>query len=404
MASQSNPQHALDDAQRRALQHRLLLEEQQRRIESRKMLEASYRAPICPNYSVLGHSDCWHCHQNGNVQSSTSTDNLLRSLARPQPQLLSEQAETLGQSITLWHLHGHAPVYKASVHFFSYFGTVLGPRRCSFSIATPTSIKTVTPYLLSSASTASTIPLNDDQVHNQESYRQLIPAKSRVPDPAPTKAAAVAPPSLHPESRPAPPLPWRELPVEKDFVSVCIPPTFTRFLYLPVEVRKRIYVYLVHNREYGLLMPKDMRAYHQAPITRVNRQIRNESIDLVYKVNAYDAKNRELIKHGLSFKDRVGDNRLKLVRNWAWYTAKRHLIINFFADGEGYSYQITYQGPQGNDEINAVAKERAHQVFNYLKKQGTLTGFTSEHVGAISDIVLRITPKTKAKTDGESTK
>ncbi|KAI4718177.1 zinc-binding alcohol dehydrogenase-like protein [Aureobasidium sp. EXF-10727] len=356
MASQSNPQHALDDSQRRALQHRLLLEEQQRRIESRKMLEASYRAPICPYYSVLGHSDCWHCHQNGNVQSSTSTDNLLRSLARPQFQ------------------------------------------------ATPTSVKTVTPYLLSSASTVSTIPLNENQVHNQESYRQLIPAKSRVPDPAPTKAAAVAPPSLRPEPRPAPPLPWRELPVEKDFVSVCIPPTFTRFLYLPVEVRKRIYVYLVHNREYGLLMPKDMRAYHQAPITRVNRQIRNESIDLVYKVNAYDAKNRELIKHGLSFKDRVGDDRLKLVRNWAWYTAKRHLSINFFADGEGYSYQITYQGPQGNDEINAVAKERAHQVFNYLKKQGSITGFTSEHVGAISDIVLRITPKTKAKTDGESNK
>ncbi|CAD0087666.1 unnamed protein product [Aureobasidium vineae] len=345
MASQSNPQYVLDDAQRRALQHRLLLEEQQRRIESRKMLEASYRAPICPNYSVFGHSGCWYCHQNGSVQSSTSTDNLLRSLARPQFQ------------------------------------------------ATPTSVKTETPYLLSSASTASTIPLIDDE--NQEPYRHLMSSKPRMPDPTPTKSAAVAPLPVLPKSRPAPPLPWKELPVEKDFVSVCIPPTFTHFLYLPVEVRKRIYAYLVHNGE----------AYHQAPITRVNRQIRNESIEMVYTVNAYDAKNRELIKYGLlSFKDRVGDARLKLIRNWAWYTAKRHLCVDFSTDGRGYPYQITYNGPQGNDEINAVAKERANQVSDYLRRQGALNGFTAEHVGAISDIVLRITPKAKAKANGEPTK
>ncbi|CAD0115152.1 unnamed protein product [Aureobasidium uvarum] len=363
MASQSNSQYVLDDAQRRTLQHRLLLEEQQRRIESRKMLEASYRAPICPNYSVSGHSGCWYCHQNGNVQSSTSTDNLLRSLARSQFQASPSPVPT----------------------------------------ATPTSIKTETPYLLSSASTTSTIPLMDDE--NQEPYRHLISSKPHMPDPTPIKSAAVAPLPVLPKSRPAPPLPWKELPLEKGFVSVCIPPTFTHFLYLPVEVRKRIYTYLVHNGEYGLLMPKDTRAYHQAPITRVNRQIRSESVEMVYKVNAYDAKNRELIKFGLlSFKDRVGDSRLKLIRNWTWYTAKRNLCINFPTDGGGYPYQITYNGPQGNDEINAVAKERANQVFNYLKKQGALNGFTAEHVGAISDIVLRITPKVKAKTDGESTK
>lgn len=78
-------QYGLNERERLELGHRMLLAEQQRRLESRRILEASTRAPVCPNYSVVGHSGCWYCRQNGT--SSTSTDNLLRSLARPQFQV-----------------------------------------------------------------------------------------------------------------------------------------------------------------------------------------------------------------------------------------------------------------------------------------------------------------------------
>ena len=198
----------------------------------------------------------------------------------------------------------------------------------------------------------------------------------------------------------APPRPWRELPVEDGFVPVTIPPTFSHFLYLPVEIRKRIYAYLVHNGEYGLLMPKDMRAYHQAPITRVNRQIRSESIVMVYTLNAYDAKNRELIKFGPTFTRNVGDTKLRLVRDYTWFTAKRHLHINFTG---GNRYQITYKSPENNEEINAVAYERATEVYTYLKTQGSFSGLSVDQVAKINEIVLRITPKAKPKSEQKAT-
>lgn len=83
MASQGNHEFALNDARRHNLAHRMLLEEQQRRIETHKVLKASYRSPICPHYTISGHSDCWFCHQNGIAQPSASNDALLRSLTRP---------------------------------------------------------------------------------------------------------------------------------------------------------------------------------------------------------------------------------------------------------------------------------------------------------------------------------
>ncbi|KAG9569418.1 hypothetical protein KCU71_g2097, partial [Aureobasidium melanogenum] len=372
MASQANHEYVLADNQRRSLGYRLLLEEQQRRLETRKMLEASCRPPICPHYSVSGHWDCFHCHQYGLVQPFNATDSLLRSLTRPRFQ------------------------------------------------ATPTSAKPETPYLPSSASTdqtinhlsqlitprstASTIPLIDDSIYNQEPYRKLISSKPRMPALTPTKAPAVATTlSVPTQPNSAPQLPWKELPVEKGFVPVRIPPNFSRFLSLPLEIRQRIYVYLVYNGGHGLLVPKDMRAYHQAPITRVNRQIRSESIDMVYTENAYDAKTRELIKAGPSFTVRVGGARVKLIRSFAWFTAKRHLYINFTPSGNGYHSHITFKGPKGNEEIGAIAEERAHEVWKYLKKQGCPSGLIPEHVRKIEDIVLRITPRVKAKADEEST-
>lgn len=87
MASQGNHEPVLGDAQRRNLAHRLLLEEQQRRLETHKMLKASYRVPTCPHYTISGHSDCWFCHQNGIAQPPTSTDTLLRTLTRPRFQV-----------------------------------------------------------------------------------------------------------------------------------------------------------------------------------------------------------------------------------------------------------------------------------------------------------------------------
>lgn len=87
MASQGNHERILADDQRRSLGYRLLLEEQQRRLETRKRLMASYRTPICPYSTVSGHSDCWFCLENGLVQPSNATDTLLRSLTRPQFQV-----------------------------------------------------------------------------------------------------------------------------------------------------------------------------------------------------------------------------------------------------------------------------------------------------------------------------
>jgi hypothetical protein len=88
MASQADDQYALEDRQSRELDHRLLLNEQQRRIESRKMLEASHRPAICPYYTLSGHGACWSCHQrNAIVQPPTSTETLLRSLTRPHLQV-----------------------------------------------------------------------------------------------------------------------------------------------------------------------------------------------------------------------------------------------------------------------------------------------------------------------------
>lgn len=87
MASQSDHPYALEDSQARELTRRLLLEDQQRRIDTRNTLETSYRHPICPYYSISGHADCWYCRQNGILQPLTSTDNLLRDLIRRQSQV-----------------------------------------------------------------------------------------------------------------------------------------------------------------------------------------------------------------------------------------------------------------------------------------------------------------------------
>lgn len=224
-----------------------------------------------------------------------------------------------------------------------------------------------------------------------------------MPALTPTKAAAaVTALSVLTQPKSAPRLPWKELPVEKGFVPVRIPPTFSHFLSLPDEIRRRIYVYLVHNGVHGLLIPKDLRAYHQAPITRVNRQIRSESIELVYTENAYNAKTRELIKFGPSFTLLVGDARLKLIRNFAWYTAKRHLSVSLSSGISGSQYKVAFNAPKGNQEVGAVAYQRACEVYEYLSKQGNLTGLTSEQLRTIGEIVLRIIPKVKTKVDGEA--
>ena len=89
MASQSDHHYALEDKEGRDLTHRMLLDEQQRRIESRNMIEASYRSPICPYYTISGHTTCWYCHQNAIPRPLTSTDILLRNLSRPQTQVCS---------------------------------------------------------------------------------------------------------------------------------------------------------------------------------------------------------------------------------------------------------------------------------------------------------------------------
>jgi hypothetical protein len=93
MASQDDQQYALQDRERRDLNHRLLLDDQQRRISHRKMLEASYRRPTCPYYSLSGHAACSTCHQNdlshqnALTRSSGSMSDLLRSVSRPQSQV-----------------------------------------------------------------------------------------------------------------------------------------------------------------------------------------------------------------------------------------------------------------------------------------------------------------------------
>ena len=247
-----------------------------------------------------------------------------------------------------------------------------------------------------SSTVSAAAALAEDVLRRLESDRKLPASKPRAPDPTPVKAAAAGPVSVPTQSKSAPPPPWRDLRPEAGFVPVSVPPTFFRFLSLPVEIRKRIYAYTVYNGSHGLLISRDIRAYHQAPITRVNRQIRSESILMVYRENAFDAKNRELIKAGPAFARHIGDARLRLVRDWAWFTAKRHLYISI---QDGGNRKITYEGPKGNDEINAIAYERATEVYNHIRKDGSSFGFTADQVTKITEIVLRITPKAKPKAD-----
>lgn len=87
MVSQSDHPYALENSQTRELTRRLLLDDQQRRIDARNALENSYRDPICPYYSISGHADCWYCRQSGVLQPLTSTDNLLRDLIGRQSQV-----------------------------------------------------------------------------------------------------------------------------------------------------------------------------------------------------------------------------------------------------------------------------------------------------------------------------
>ena len=87
MTSQSDHPYALEGNPTRELTRRLLLDDQQRRIETRNILEESYRPPICPYYSLSGHADCWYCRQHSSTRPSTSTDTLLRDLVRLQSQV-----------------------------------------------------------------------------------------------------------------------------------------------------------------------------------------------------------------------------------------------------------------------------------------------------------------------------
>jgi hypothetical protein len=237
-------------------------------------------------------------------------------------------------------------------------------------------------------------------MHHQDPHHKLISSKPHVPVPTPIEPAAANPLAVLTQPKSAAPPPFKELPVEDGFVPVTIPPIFTHFLYLPVIIRKRIYAYLVHNGKHGLLMPKDMRVYHQAPITRVNRQIRSESILMVYTNNALEAKNRETTKYSPIFARRIGDYRVGLIRDWSWFTAKRHLFVNLL---DGGHYKITYRGPDSNDEITAIAQERATEVYDYLKT-GSRSGFSTAQVAKITEIVLRITPKAKPKEEDKTTK
>jgi hypothetical protein len=122
-------------------------------------------------------------------------------------------------------------------------------------------------------STVSATSPTEDSHHRQDPTPKLLASKPRASDPTPVKAGAATPLSVPTQLKSALPLVWRHLLPEAGFVPVTIPPTFNRFLYLPIEIRKHIYVYLVHNGVHGLLIPKDMRAYHQAPITRVTQRI-----------------------------------------------------------------------------------------------------------------------------------
>lgn len=121
---------------------------------------------------------------------------------------------------------------------------------------------------------------------------------------------------------------------------------------------------------------------------------------MVYTNNALEAKNRESTKYGPIFARRIGDYRIGLVRDWSWFTAKRHLFVNLL---DGGRHKITYRGPDGNDEIGAVAYERANEVYDYLKT-GSRSGFSVAQVAKISEIVLRITPKAKPKEEEKAAK
>lgn len=121
---------------------------------------------------------------------------------------------------------------------------------------------------------------------------------------------------------------------------------------------------------------------------------------MVYTNNALKAKNRESTKYSPIFARRIGDYRIGLVRDWSWFTAKRHLFVSLL---DGNRYKITFRGPEGNDEIGAVAHERALEVYDYLKT-GSRSGFSVAQVAKITEIVLRITPKAKPKEEDKTTK
>ncbi|KAI5204547.1 hypothetical protein E4T39_03559 [Aureobasidium subglaciale] len=366
MAPHDNQQSVLDDKQRRALSHRLLLDEQQRRLESRRVLEASIQAPVCPYYSALGHSVCWWCHRNGNSQPTEATENLLRSLTHPQ--------------------------YQTHTTYLSSIASTIGSNQLN-QIITPRSNVSSVPL---------TVPLTDGSAQNRPPNQRLYTSKPIVPASAPALAPAATPLAMLTQAKVAPPpLPYVERPVEKEFVPVRFPATFSHFLHLPLEIRNLIYAGLVHNGTHGLLLPnKELRAYHQAPITRVNRQTRRESVDMVYTVNAFDAKTRELVKQGPYFARHVPNSKLAVIRNWHWFTVKRHLSIEFAATGDGGCI-VGFDGQ--NDEVYAIAQDRSNQVITYLNSlKRPMTGLEATDVGAITEIVLRTTPKVKPKVEGDA--
>jgi hypothetical protein len=182
--------------------------------------------------------------------------------------------------------------------------------------------------------------------------------------------------------------------VSPDFQPVHVAEPF-RFLDLPIESRKRIYALLVVNHGRGVLLTKGERHNFQAGITRVNRQIRKESIDMVYTMNAFIACSRELTKIGPLFAREVGDGKLRLIRFWHWYTASRDLWI--FFDEHGRDYEVRWNGTNG--EFSAMAGERAEEVRKLLAgREASKTGIDLDMLRQIMAIVLRITPK-KAKAD-----
>ncbi|THY79159.1 hypothetical protein D6C86_00073 [Aureobasidium pullulans] len=336
MAS-NDVQYGLNERERLELGHRMLLAEQQRRLESRRILEASTRAPVCPNYSVT--TPISEKPYASYLPSSGSTDGTINPIKQ----------------------------------------------------------------LITPASTASVVPHTDDRTRRQSPSDRMTYSKPRgkavTPAPAAGPAVAATPVAKPVKPKPDPARPFTELQLPKDVVRPLIPATFSRFLSLPLEIRHVIYALLVDNGVHGILLPsKDVKVYHQAAITRVNRQIRRESIGMVYTNNAFNATSRDLIKRGLMLSQNVGDDKLNLIKNWSWITAKRSLFIWF---PNGRTAMINHNGP--NKEVLTLALERRMQVCDYLRTLGhDPTGLGAEDVKAITEIVLRITPKIKAKKEGDA--